>query len=105
MGSVISPDGSVGADFVLQYLHEYICELDLIYFEPDGKPVDEWLDLNEEMRTVIKNNPIDGLIDREEHKDFIVDRFVCSQESDGEFLQLYVEISRSLLQGASPGSG
>ena len=104
MGSVMSPNGSIGADYVLQYLASRISEKDLFYFEPDGKPVDEWLELNEEMRDVIKNNPIDGLIDMEEHNDFIVDRFVCSQES-GEQGHYFVEISRSLLQGAPPGNG
>ena len=104
MGNMMSPDGSIGADFVLQHLVDRASEKDLFYFEPDGKPVDEWLELNEELREVIKNNPIDGLIDMEEHKDFIVDRFVCSQESD-EQGDYFVEISRSLLQGAPPGNG
>ena len=104
MGSVMSPNGSIGADYVLDYLANLLSEKDLFYFEPDGKPVDEWLELNEKMRKVIKNNPIDGLIDMEEHKDFIIDRFVCSKLS-GEQGHYFVEISRSLLEGAPSSNG
>ena len=83
--------------YVFQIIEEQFVEkVDLTYFSSEGKDVDEW-PLSDEIKAVVKKNPVEGIIDFEEHKNVIIDRF-----HNQEF-QL-VEITRSLL-GRAPEPG
>ena len=96
MGSVMSPDGQIGPEFVLKFLADQCSDNSLVFLETEGLGgIDQWPEncLSHKIRNVIKNNPIEGLVDMEECPGFRVDRFVID---DGQSDYL-VEISKSLL--------